>query len=92
MHKIAFVLAAAAIATSVPTLSASATQGTGGVDHGKGDVGHDRFEHRAWGVPPGLAGHGHFEHRAWGVPPGYGNSCYSRVRTSLGWRKRWVCD
>src|SRR5262249_20438951 len=74
MHKIAFALAVAAIATASPTLSASAIQGAGGVGHGKGDAGHSRFERRAWGVPP------------W-----YGNSCYSRVRTPLGWRKRWVC-
>jgi len=91
MRKIAFVLAAAAVATAGPTLSASAIQGTGGVGHRKGDAGHGRFERRAWGVPPGHAGHGRFEHRAWGVPPQYGSSCYSRVRTPLGWRKRWVC-
>ena len=74
MHKIAFVLAAAAIATAGPMLGASATQGKGGVGHGKGDAGHGRFERRAWGVPP------------W-----YGSSCYARVRTPLGWRKRWAC-
>ena len=91
MHKIAFVLAAAAIAAAGPTLSASAIQGAGGVGHGKGDAGHSRFERSAWGVPPGHAGRGRFERRAWGVPPWYGSSCYSRVRTPLGWRKRWVC-
>jgi len=91
MHKIAFALAVAAIATAGPTLSASAIQGAGGVGHGKGDPGHSRFERRAWDVPPGYTGHGRFEQRDWDVPPGYGSSCYSRVRTPLGWRKRWVC-
>ena len=90
MRNIMTGLAAAAIATAASTLSTSAIHGGfGGGGFARHPFFRERFAFRRFAFHrpsfgPQFAFYG-------GRPYAYSGSCYSRVWTPWGWRRRWAC-